>query len=423
VTRRLLRLVLAALTIGATCAVSATGAAAALAPLDAAVPAADRDLPDPFILTTGDGYFAYASTSTYASAVLPIMYSPDLREWQPVGPALPRPPEWADPAQVWAPSVVRTGAADFRLLYNARSLETGSHCLGIARASSPGGPFLDLGVPLRCSEAGVDMIDPEVFVDVDVDGAAWLLWKSAGAAGDPTATIWTQRFDPVSGQFDGEPVALVSADQPWEAPVIEAPSMVRWGDSYALFYSGGTFVDSRYAVGYARCASPIGPCVKTTGPILRSSGNLVGPGGQSLFRDLDGHLRIALHSWSPSPIGAIRALHVAAVLGTASRPIVAGPIAGAFDTAHLGPRRVVSVEGWSFDTSDWTTATAIIDLDGRPTAATVLARPRPDVDTALGVTGARSFVGSVTLTRGRHTICVRPPDSRTPIGCRVITPR
>jgi len=378
----------------------------------------NRDLPDPFVLTTRDGYYAYGSTSQYGGWVLPILYSPDLRDWQEVGPALIRPPDWTDGAQIWAPSVVRT-ETNWRLVYSARSLRSGAHCLGLATATSPVGPFTDLGGPLRCSTEGFDMIDPEVFVDADT--SAWLLWKTARAANDLTATIWSQRFDPVSGAFDGEPTALLTADQSWENPVIEAPSMARWDNGYSLFYSGGTFIDARYAVGYARCESPSGPCAKHAGPILRSGGNLVGPGGQAAFTDREGHLRLALHSWAPSPIGGIRALHLAAVLGTPAHPVVAGPTVGALDSARAIGRGVVSIEGWSFDTTGWEAATVVIDVDGRPTAATALDRGRADVDAVLGLTGARSFVGSVTLARGRHSVCARPPESGKPLGCRSVT--
>ncbi len=376
------------------------------------------DLPDPFVQPTAYGYFAYGSTSSQGGPLLPVLYSADLRDWQAIGPALTQAPPWTDGGQLWAPSVVRA-AGEWRLLFSARSLTTGSHCLGLARSTTPFGPFVDRGTPWRCSPHGSDMIDPEAFVDAD--GSAWLLWKSA--SDDLTPTIWSQRFDPVGGEFDGVPNALVAADQPWEQPVIEAPSMVRWDNGYGLFYSGGTFIDERYAVGYARCSSPAGPCTKLTAPVLRSHGNVIGPGGQAVFFDLEGRLRLAFHSWTPSPVGAIRALRTASVLGTAARPIVAGRTLGALDTVSAPQRGIVTVEGWAFDTMARAAATVILDVDGRPTAPTELRRVRLDVDAALGVGGARSFVGTVTLGPGRHSICARPPESHTPIGCRVVTIR
>ena len=59
--------------------------------------------------------------------------------------------------------------------------------------------------------------------------------------------------------------------------VVEAPTMVRSPTGYVLFYSGGYFgwnADDRlspYAMGYASCAGPLGPCKDSPdNPILHS---------------------------------------------------------------------------------------------------------------------------------------------------------
>jgi beta-xylosidase len=85
-------------------------------------------------------------------------------------------------------------------------------------------------------------------------------------------------------------------DKPWEAHVIESPTMTRQSGRYVLFFSANHFgwEDhqrlSPYAMGYATCAGPMGPCVDApNNPILSSynnpnSGCLSGPGHQALFR-------------------------------------------------------------------------------------------------------------------------------------------
>src|SRR3546814_17658334 len=72
--------------------------------------------------------------------------------------------------------------------------------------------------------------------------------------------------------------------------------MVRSGGRYLLFYSGNEHRSAAYAVGYADCASPAGPCTKHGGnPILASSGDRLGPGPPAPFHDTSGNLRPAYH--------------------------------------------------------------------------------------------------------------------------------
>ena len=79
--------------------------------------------------------------------------------------------------------------------------------------------------------------------------------------------------------------------------MVEAPTMVRSPGGYELFFSGGFFGWnpeegglSPYAMGYASCAGPLGPCkAATDNPILhsfndREAGCLSGPGHQSIFQ-------------------------------------------------------------------------------------------------------------------------------------------
>jgi beta-xylosidase len=93
----------------------------------------------------------------------------------------------------------------------------------------------------------------------------------------------------------GPEVSLLRNDQKWEAHVIESPTMVRQGKSYIMFFSAHHFgwepQDrlSPYAMGFARCQGPMGPCKDApNNPILYSyndpaAGCLSGPGHQALF--------------------------------------------------------------------------------------------------------------------------------------------
>lgn len=73
----------------------------------------------------------------------------------------------------------------------------------------------------------------------------------------------------------------MSSDAAWEQRLIETPALVATGRSCVLLYSGGRWDSAGYAVGYATCDSPLGPCNKATihRPLLASSGDQAGPGG------------------------------------------------------------------------------------------------------------------------------------------------
>jgi hypothetical protein len=74
--------------------------------------------------------------------------------------------------------------------------------------------------------------------------------------------------------------------------------MVRYRGRYLLFYSANAWESPDYAVGYARCAGPLGPCRKAGAPVLTSRGRRLGPGGASPFVGPRGRLYLAYHYWN-----------------------------------------------------------------------------------------------------------------------------
>jgi hypothetical protein len=88
--------------------------------------------------------------------------------------------------------------------------------------------------------------------------------------------------------------------------------MVHSPAGYELFFSGGFFgwnVEegglSPYAMGYASCTGPLGPCTAAKeNPILhsfndREAGCLSGPGHQSIFQ-VGTRMFISFHAWEAS---------------------------------------------------------------------------------------------------------------------------
>ena len=76
---------------------------------------------------------------------------------------------------------------------------------------------------------------------------------------------------------------LFSMTQPWEGDVVEGPWMTHHRSGYYLLYSGGSFTNATYAMGYAYASSPTGPFAKPSSePILKSTADVIGPGGGSV---------------------------------------------------------------------------------------------------------------------------------------------
>jgi Glycosyl hydrolases family 43 len=258
------------------------------------------DFADPDILVSGGTYFAYGTNATAGN--IQIMESADLVHWTKLGDALPTLASWATPGDTWAPAVIHLKRS-YVLYYTAAVAGSKVQCLSVATARRPQGPFTDSTTkPLECQPTLGGSIDPSPYVDGD--GQPYLTWKSNGGDGQP-ATIWAQALDPQGTALVGTtPSALLRPTQPWEGSVVEAPAMVAVDGSYWLFYSGNNWDSAHYAVGVARCAGVLGPCVTAlAGPLLASGPDFEGPGGEAVFTDDQGGLEMAFHAWLPGAVG------------------------------------------------------------------------------------------------------------------------
>jgi beta-xylosidase len=275
-------------------------------------PVHSGNFPDPFILHSRGTYYAYG---TNEADNVQLLESSDLVRWRRLPDPLPELPPWAARGRTWAPSVLEREGR-WVLYFSAHRAASGRQCIGRAVAEHPAGPFLDDGGgPLVCeagARAGEDLgaIDPSPFVDRD--GTPYLLWSECCK---PPTRIWSQRLTNDGLALTGSPQALLQADQPWEEPLVEAPSMLQEAGRYHLLYSGNRWQGERYAIGAAECDGPLGPCRKPhASPLLASQGAMAGPGGQEFFRDRYGEPWIAYHSWTP-PLtsyasGGVRSLRV-----------------------------------------------------------------------------------------------------------------
>ncbi len=281
-----------------------------------------QNFPDPSILRVGSTYYAYG-TSTGGS-YLPAMSSRDLRTWvarpkyDPGAPlnrdpyfndALPYPASWGANRpvsgrlvkEVWAPGVAKIGTR-YVAFYTVRVRMTPARfCLSVATSSSALGPFVDRSTrPLFCDSDPAGSIDPAPFVD-PATGKAWLLWKSEGVVGSTPTRLWSRQLNSTGTGFayGSARRELLRTALPWEGRVIENPSMIRYGGALWLFYSGNEWRSARYATGYAKCASPLGPCRRASlTPILRNTSTQLGRGAATAFLDTAGRLRLGYQYWN-----------------------------------------------------------------------------------------------------------------------------
>jgi len=255
------------------------------------------DFPDPYVLRVDATYYAYATNA--GGGDIQVATSTDLRNWVFVGNALAALPDWAAPFRTWAPSVLpraTPSGTQYVAYYTAENGKDGPQCISRAVATSPEGPFVDdTRGPMICPHHG-EAIDPSPFVDSD--GSAYLTWSGADGK------ISSQRLSADGLSLDGDAHTLVHADQPWENKVVEGPSMIPAGGKYYLFYSGNEWRTRDYAVGYAVCDSPTGPCAKPLqSPVFGSVGPIIGPGGQEFFTDTSGQLWMAYHAYTDPNVG------------------------------------------------------------------------------------------------------------------------
>jgi beta-xylosidase len=284
------------------------------------------DFPDPFVLRLGGSYMAYATQTGQIN--VQGMRSEDLSTWQGPRNVLPLLPLWAGWGKTWAPAVLQTGPA-YRLYYTVQHAASGRQCISVASSTMPQGPFLDLSLsPWICQLDRAGSIDPYTFVEDD--GTAYLLWKSDDNAVGRPSSLWGQQLSPDGLSLVGTPVQLLVQGQAWEAPAIEGPAMVREGANYYLFYGANDWDSPNYAIGYATCTGPLGPCTKvtTSGPWMASEGEAVGPGGPTFFEDAAGALHIGYHAWSPGRVGyaagGARSLWIDRLTFVEGRPVKGG---------------------------------------------------------------------------------------------------
>ncbi len=261
-------------------------------------PVHHENFPDPFVLEVGGTYYAYGTNDDDGN--VQTLRSRDLVRWTKGPDALPELGRWAYPGKTWAPEVLEAREGGYVLYYTANAADFGVQCIGRAVASSAEGPFEDRSEkPLVCQDDEGGSIDPSPFRDDD--GTPYLLWKNDGNCCGFDTHIYAQELSSDGLRLVGRPTRLVQQDASWEGPLVEAPTLWSQEGRYYLFFSANAFDSDAYAVGYATCEGPLGPCEDATeNPILKSACDASGPGHQTVIRDGDDETWLVYHAWPAS---------------------------------------------------------------------------------------------------------------------------
>jgi hypothetical protein len=315
--------VLGIVAIGALVPLSAPPASAGL-PGTYNNPLSPLDTPDSDVVRLGDVYYAFStgdgfdnipvmSTSALSSWPQTLLFNPDVAD------ALPclagsvqggdcRISAWATRAPgngaPWAPSMIEVGD-EFYLFYAAWDPSVAHYCVGVAESMDPKGPYVDDSEgPVVCQASIGGSIDPDVYQGQA--GNYYLAWKNNDGYGSTSpATLWSSpvMFDADGAQLTGSTSALITQNRGWET-TIEQPDMVLLGGRWLLFFSGGPWETSAYAIAYADCQGPLGPCADPNGtPVFGSVGEVAGLGAPSIFTDTSGTLWMAYNAWTAGDVG------------------------------------------------------------------------------------------------------------------------
>lgn len=254
-----------------------------------------RNFPDPYVLEHEGVFYAYATHNSAEG--FQMMTSTDLVTWKHEGGV--GLPEWSKD-HLWAPEV-HFWKGEFYLFYSALDPVSRKRDLAVAKGPTPRGPFklvskLIVGSTLNKGGSEDGAIDPTLYVE---DDRPYLLYIQEA---QPRAIALVQLSDDLSRTV-GEESTVIRPDREIEKGILDAPTLVKRGDTYWMLFSTGWFQswkrDACYQVFAASSKNLRGPYVKQTEPVLTSKvGETLSPGHQCVFQLKSGEWWIGYHAWN-----------------------------------------------------------------------------------------------------------------------------
>jgi GH43 family beta-xylosidase len=300
------------------------------------------DFADPFVLKTGNAYYAYGTAAPGSDGrPFPVLRSTDLIKWERLGGALV---PLANPAarSYWAPEVAERDGV-YYLYYSASTSDSDEHHrLRVALSENPGGPFTDSG-SLVVPQLGFT-IDASPFRDPKT-GQWYLYFATDYEADEPHGTglsVVRLSDDMRSAATDPKPVVRAQADwqiyernrnykgRVWTAwHCVEGPSVFEHNGRYYCLYSGGAWHGDAYGVGFAVADHPLGPWKDDFAAhgayVLKGvPQKVIGPGHNSTTVGPDGRtLVMVYHAWDVGKTA--RRMCIDPIVWTPDGPKVDGP--------------------------------------------------------------------------------------------------
>lgn len=252
---------------------------------------------DPFIYTHENTY--YLTGTTDPDVGFRAFKSKDLTDWEPIGHILNKKDTGYGTGFFWAPEVfVHSGK--FYLTYSACNEKTNKLQIALAVSDNPEGPFKNIAAPLFDCEKGT--IDGHIFRD---DDGGLYLYFSMNWFDDEEKTGRGENYvaklrNDLTG-LASEPVFVSRATMPWETVLPtnrcnEGPTVIKNGDDYYMTYSANDTCSDVYGIGYLKSKHPMHGWKKISETPWFTTGNgILSPGHNSIFKDLDGNLKIVYH--------------------------------------------------------------------------------------------------------------------------------
>lgn len=275
-----------------------------------------------------DPYWA-VTTGGDRGRAFPLFHSKDLVHWERAEPrwVLQPAPGWTAGAY-WAPEISEGPDHQFYVFFSAfcdldgphcpekARRSRNPHCLGVAIAHAPGGPYQSPDAPIVCDDWG--SIDPMAYWDSH-SGKQYLFWKedTNDCQCGQTTKIWGQAFaidkhDASWVRLEGpKPELLIENDfRSWEDQVVEGAFVLKHGSYFYLFYAGAACCEAdrcNYAEGVARASAPLGPYFKNpANPILAGNDSWKCPGHGSIVSTPDCRTFLLHHAFPRKPERAAR---------------------------------------------------------------------------------------------------------------------
>ncbi len=270
-------------------------------------------LADPFVLRTGEGYFAIGTSHTtkpLEGGVFPAYYSSDFENWEDAGCVnLPRIDGQA--VHYWAPEIVYSHGVYF--LYLSLGITDNFFEIRVATSASPLGPYVIESKPVLDSSKCTFAIDAHPYRHSDGNWYLYYARDFLDGERPGTSLVVAPLKDMVSIADDYRVVARATSDwQRFKAGrhiyggvfdwhTLEGPNVIEHDGRLYCLYSGGCWMNNSYGVDYVIASSPMSEYSndRPDAPrVLKTVGKrVIGPGHNSLVEGPDGQIYVAYHAW------------------------------------------------------------------------------------------------------------------------------